>query len=242
MFCFHDTRTRIGVAFTDRHGGVSAAPYDALNLGMASGDDPAAVEHNYDLVADRLGAQSEQVARMHQVHGSDVAVVLEPPGRDDLPKVDAMVTVETGLLLSVRAADCVPVLLADPGAGVVGCAHAGRSGLADGVVPNVVETMREQGARAITGWVGPHVCGRCYEVPEEMRADVSGRVPETHSTTSWGTPALDLGAGVEAQLRAAGCRLAEVPRLCTVESPDLFSHRRDGQLSGRSAGLVWMLP
>jgi polyphenol oxidase len=73
-----------------------------------------------------------------------------------------------------------------------------------------------------------------------MRQEVAAVAPESRSTTTWGTPALDIGAGVEAQLRAAGCTVSETPRLCTRENPDLYSHRRDGPLAGRSAGLVWL--
>jgi copper oxidase (laccase) domain-containing protein len=100
--------------------------------------------------------------------------------------------------------------------------------------------MRELGAGDIRAWVGPYVCGGCYEVPEEMQQEVAAAAPESRSTTTWGTPALDIGAGVDAQLRAVGCTVSETPRLCTRESHALFSHRRDGPFAGRSAGLVWL--
>lgn len=228
------------MVFTDRHGGVSAPPYDSLNLGTASADDPASVTQNYALVGSAIGVGSERIALVHQVHGREVAVVREPPAADHRPEADAMVTDQPGLALSVRVADCVPVLLADAGAGVIACAHAGRNGLTMGVVPHAVEVMRELGADDIRAWVGPHVCGGCYEVPQEMQDEVAALAPESRSTTTWGTPALDIGAGVEAQLRAAGCTVSETPRLCTRENPDLYSHRRDGPLAGRSAGLVWL--
>jgi YfiH family protein len=142
----------------------------------------------------------------------------------------------------VRVADCVPVLLADASAGVLGCAHAGRSGLAGGVVPNTLEAMRALGARRVRAWVGPCVCGGCYEVPEQMREEVAAVVPQARSTTRWGTPALDIGTGVEAQLRAEGCDVVATARRCTREDPDLYSHRRDGARAGRFAGLVWRRP
>jgi YfiH family protein len=137
----------------------------------------------------------------------------------------------------VRAADCVPVLFADPGAGVVGAAHAGRQGLATGVVTRTVERMRGLGAGEVTAWIGPHVCGSCYEVPAGLQDEVGAVVPESVATTSWGTPALDLGAGVWAQLERAGVIVVDVAR-CTRESPDLYSFRRDGEHAGRLAGLV----
>ncbi|MCW2828353.1 MAG: yfiH, partial [Marmoricola sp.] len=153
---------------------------------------------------------------------------------------DALVTDRTDVVLMVRAADCVPVLLADledGGSGVIGAAHAGRQGLADGVVVACVEEMRLLGARSIGAWVGPHICGRCYEVPATLRDEVAAMEPSTASTTSWGTPALDIGAGVVAQLEGLGVLVDDVSR-CTLESPDLYSYRRDGAGSGRLAGLI----
>ncbi|MPZ93669.1 MAG: peptidoglycan editing factor PgeF [Propionibacteriales bacterium] len=238
---YRDQRDRAAVAFTDRHGGVSASPFDSLNLGAAAGDRTADVERNLVLAVEAFGADPAQVARMNQVHGRDVAVVRAAPAAPDRPRADGMVTDQPGLTLVVRVADCVPVLLADPRAGLVGCAHAGRPGLAAGVVPRTVEALRELGAQQLTAWVGPHVCGTCYEVPEQMQADVGAFVPEAVATTAWGTPSLDLGAGVRAQLLAAGCEVVDAA-CCTRESPDLYSYRRDGEKSGRSAGLVRLLP
>jgi polyphenol oxidase len=243
VFCFHDSDGAVGVAFTDRLGGVSAPPYDSLNLGIASDDDPADVARNYALVEAAIGVEPGWVARMQQVHGADVAVVRAPAEQnrlDLLPAVDALVTDRPGLALSVRVADCVPVLLADAQAGVVGCAHAGRAGLAGGVVGRAVQAMHDLGASTLHAWVGPYVCGGCYEVPAAMQAEVSEVAPQARSTTTWGTPALDIGAGVEAQLRHLGCTVQESPRPCTRERPDLYSYRRDGSRAGRLAGFVWL--
>lgn len=174
---------------------------------------------------------------MHQVHGTDVQVVEEWAAPVWDPQVDALVTAETGRALLARAADCVPVLLsADTGA--IGAVHAGREGVRRGVVPAAVGRMRELGAQRLQAWVGPHICGACYEVPEAMRAEVVAAVPATYATTSWGTPALDLGAGVRAQLEEAGCTVVEVGG-CTREMPALHSFRRDGAAAGRMAGVVW---
>ncbi len=174
------------------------------------------------------------MADLSQVHGGDV--VRAAPG-GPRASADALVTGEADVVLLVRAADCVPVLLADPAVGVLGAAHAGRQGVAAEVVPHTVAAMRDLGARALTAWVGPHVCGSCYEVPEDLQDEVADKVPATRSTTSWGTPALDLGAGVRAQLEADGVEVVDVG-VCTRESPDLFSYRRDGADSGRLAGLI----
>jgi YfiH family protein len=183
-------------------------------------------------------------ARLTQVHGADVVhVVDDPPAgpSDDVGVADALVTTRRGLGLMVRVADCVPVLLADAQAGVIGAAHAGRKGVAAGVVTAAVAQMRHLGAHEITAWVGPHICGRCYEVPADLRDEVSALEPATASTTSWGTPALDLGAGVLAQLERAGVSAHDVSR-CTLESPDLHSYRRDGTASGRLVGLIRRRP
>ncbi|MGW2743508.1 peptidoglycan editing factor PgeF [Streptomyces sp. NPDC001450] len=228
-------------AFTDRWGGVSAAPYEELNLGGAVGDDPAAVRENRELAAKTLGLDAGQVVWMNQVHGADVAVVDAPWGDRPVPEVDAIVTARRGLALAVLTADCVPVLLADPVAGVVAAAHAGRPGMVKGVVPAAVRAMAELGAEPgrIVARTGPAVCGRCYEVPERMRAEVTAVEPTAHAETSWGTPAVDVSAGVHAQLDRLGvCDRAQSP-VCTMESGDHFSYRRD-RTTGRLAGYVWL--
>jgi copper oxidase (laccase) domain-containing protein len=124
---------------------------------------------------------------------------------------------------------------------VVAAVHAGRPGLVAGVVPAAVATMRSLGAGRLRGWLGPHVCGACYEVPEQMRSDVSTVVPEAYAETSWGTPAVDIGAGVRAQLAREGVDVVDASR-CTLEDEDLYSYRRQGAASGRLAGLVWVRP
>ncbi|MFJ5677389.1 peptidoglycan editing factor PgeF [Streptomyces sp. NPDC093097] len=228
-------------AFTDRWGGVSAAPYEQLNLGGAVGDDPAAVLANRARAAQVLGLDPADVVWMNQVHGRDVAVVDGPWTEGDIPSVDAVVTARRGLALAVLTADCTPVLLADPVAGVVGAAHAGRPGLVAGVVPAVVAAMVERGAEPprIHAYTGPSVCGRCYEVPETMRAEVAAVVPQAWATTSWDTPSVDVSAGVCAQLAAAGVQLRTQSQLCTRESADHFSYRRD-RTTGRLASYVWL--
>lgn len=228
-------------AFTDRWGGVSAAPYEELNLGGAVGDDPEAVLTNRELAAKFLGLGPGEVVWMNQVHGADV-VVVDGPWRDrPVPEVDAIVTAQRGLALAVLTADCVPVLLADPVAGIVGAAHAGRPGMIAGVVPAALRAMTDLGAEPsrIVARTGPAVCGRCYEVPEAMRAEVAAVEPTAHAETSWGTPAVDVAAGVHAQLARLGVRDREQSPVCTLESGDHFSYRRD-RTTGRLAGYVWL--
>lgn len=228
-------------AFTDRWGGVSAVPYEELNLGGAVGDDPDAVRTNRELAAKSLGLDPALVVWMNQVHGPDVAVVDGPWLSAEIPSVDAIVTARRGLALAVLTADCTPVLLADPVAGIAAAAHAGRPGMVAGVVPAAVRAMVELGAEPerIVARTGPAVCGRCYEVPDEMRAEVAAVEPAAYAETSWGTPAVDVTAGVHAQLERLGvCDRAQSP-VCTLESDDHFSYRRD-RTTGRLAGYVWL--
>ncbi|TCR22129.1 peptidoglycan editing factor PgeF [Streptomyces sp. BK205] len=228
-------------AFTDRWGGVSAAPYEELNLGGAVGDDPEAVATNRELAAKSLGLDPARVVWMNQVHGADVEVVSGPWGERPVPEVDAIVTAERGLALAVLTADCTPVLLADPVAGIVAAAHAGRPGMVAGVVPAALRAMTGLGAdpARIVARTGPAVCGKCYEVPEEMRADVAAVEPAAHAETSWGTPAVDVTAGVHAQLDRLGVRDRQQSPVCTIESGDHFSYRRE-RITGRLAGYVWL--
>ncbi|MGW6020852.1 peptidoglycan editing factor PgeF [Streptomyces sp. NPDC055099] len=238
----HSTVSGAHFAFTDRWGGVSAVPYEELNLGGAVGDDPEAVRTNRALAATSLGIDPERVVWMNQVHGPDVVVVDGPWGSDaEIPAVDAVVTARRGLALAVLTADCTPVLLADPVAKVAAAAHAGRPGMIAGVVPAAVEAMVKLGAdpARVVARTGPAVCGRCYEVPKEMRADVAAIEPAAYAETSWGTPAVDVTAGVHAQLERLGVRDREQSPVCTLESGDHFSYRRD-RTTGRLAGYVWL--
>ncbi|MGI5374734.1 peptidoglycan editing factor PgeF [Streptomyces sp. CA-251387] len=236
-----DTVSGAHFAFTDRWGGVSAAPYEELNLGGAVGDDTDAVLANRELAAKSLGLDPGDVVWMNQVHGNDVTVV-DGPWRDrPVPEVDAIVTARRGVALAVLTADCVPVLLADPVAGIVAAAHAGRPGMVAGVVPAALRAMTELGAdpARIVARTGPAVCGRCYEVPEAMRAEVAAVEPAAYAETSWGTPAVDVAAGVHAQLARLGVRDREQSPVCTRESDDHFSYRRD-RTTGRLASYVWL--
>ncbi len=229
MFAWHEDRSGVVRAVTDRSGGVSRGRYSGLNLGLHVDDDPDAVSANRARLTERLG---RPVVYMDQCHGAEVAVVDGVP--DVAPSCDAVVTRSTEVALAVLVADCVPVLLS--GGGVVAAVHAGRPGLVAGVVPRTLAVMRELGAGEVDAVVGPSVCGRCYEVPAGMR-DTAARVEPVSATVSWtGTPAIDVAAGVVAQLRAGGVEVRWVPG-CSRERDDLYSYRRDGR-TGRFAGVV----
>lgn len=236
MFAFRDTADlgpgspRVEVAFTDASVDLQGGPrkLEAFARTLAAVHAEAGVPF----------------ARLNQAHGDvvvDVGEAWTAGLHHDVPVADALVTTRRDVGLMIRAADCVPIVLADPGAGVIGAVHAGRRGVVLDIVARAVARMRALGAEDIRAWIGPHVCGRCYEVPEAMRADVAALVPAARAETSWHTPALDLGAGVVAQLAAAGVSTARITHLgrCTLENEGLHSYRRDGDKAGRLAGLVW---
>lgn len=230
--------------FTSRAGGLSLPPYAELNLGTHVGDDRGTVLDNRDRVAAAIGLDVERLVFAEQVHGTAVAHLDGPAPTP--PVADAMVTRAPGLALAVLVADCVPVLLADASAGVVATAHAGRRGVAAGVVPATVMAMLDCGARAeaILAWLGPAIDGCCYAVPADMRDEVAATVPgavEYGGRTRSGDPGLDLRGGVATQLAALGVHRVIRAGGCTNEDTDFFSYRRDGT-TGRFAGFVWLTP
>ncbi|MFC7491999.1 MULTISPECIES: peptidoglycan editing factor PgeF [unclassified Knoellia] len=235
MFFWRDDVGGIRRAFTDRLDGVSVGAYAGLNLGGHVGDAPEAVRENRARVALSLGVDLDHLVFMDQCHGADVAVITERP--DGPLVVDGVVTATPGLALAVLVADCTPVLLSDEAAGVVGAVHAGRPGMTKNVVPRAIAAMAGLGATDIAAVVGPSVCGRCYEVPLTMREDAAAVAPEARAVSWTGTPAIDVAAGVVAQLRGAGVdEISWVPG-CAREDESLFSYRRNGT-TGRFAGVI----
>jgi polyphenol oxidase len=234
---------RVRRVVTTRAGGRSAGPFARFNLSTGVGDDPVAVAANRRRLATELGVRG--VVFLNQVHGTQVAVVdaVPRPGEPDRPGTDAAVTALPGVALAVLTADCVPVLLADPQAGVVGVAHAGRVGAAAGVLSATLTAMEGLGARAADceALLGPAVCGACYEVPAEMRDEVGAALPGSATRTRRGTPGLDLRAGLRTQLAGLGVAKVGVDPRCTVEDPDLYSYRRDRR-TGRLAAVTWLDP
>jgi polyphenol oxidase len=229
--------------FTTRSGGVSTPPWDELNLALHVEDEARRVLANRDLLARRLG--TSWVNLPQQVHGPGVLVVdAARAGRRQIVRggargVDALVTRESGVPIGVLVADCLPVLIADASNGVVAAAHVGRRGLAGGVLQATVTAMVEVGAdpSQTVAVIGPGVCGRCYEVPEQMRDEVASIVPGAAATTASGSPALDLPAGADGILRAAGIGVVRPMGICTVTDQRFYSYRRDGR-TGRFAGVV----
>lgn len=179
---------------------------------------------------------------MEQLHTPTVTVI-EGPQAGPVEATDALVTARRGLPLGVLVADCTPVLLADPDAGVVAAVHAGRIGARAGIVANTVATMVELGATpsAIQALLGPAASGKNYEVPPAMADDVEARLPGSKTTTAKGTCGLDIRAGIVRQLLGLGVSAIQADPRCTIEDTDFFSYRRSGT-TGRQAGIVWLEP
>jgi YfiH family protein len=220
------------VQFTDRHGGVSRAPYDTLNVATHVGDAPDAVAENRRRAAAAVGPGAG--VWPHHVHGTTVLPVTGPVPAGT--EADGVATDRRGVVLGAMGADCAPVALAsDTAAAAV---HVGWRGLVDGVVAAGVRTVEALGAGPVRAAVGPCICARCYEFGADDLTRVALAVgPEVVGTTTAGAPALDLVAGIRAALGRAGVHDVGVLGVCTAESPDHYSFRRDG-VTGRQAVVV----
>ena len=230
----NEVRPGTWVAFTDAGAG---------NLALHVGDDPAEVRRRRDRLESASGIKPRHFQYMNQVHGSDVLILENGTAAQEpaAPTADGLVS--RGTPLAVMVADCVPVVMvAGPAEGmgsfpVLAAVHAGRPGVAAGIVPAAIQKMRDAGAADIRAWIGPSICGSCYEVPDSMRDSVSALVPAAWSETSWETPGLDLPAGVRSQLEAERVTV-EYSGPCTLENESLYSYRRNRE-TRRFAGLVW---
>lgn len=244
----------VGVAFTDRWGGTSSSGFATLNLGRTDLDRTECIVENYRRVQDFLGVDTVHV--VHQVHGVAVHRVTEDhvaswestsplgnavPGQSPLPVADIVWTSVPGVGVGVRVADCLPAILAAPQERMVAAVHAGRVGLLAGALETAVATLRDNGASEIRAWIGPHICGECYEVPEDM-AQEAGRIYSAAAAhTSWGSPSVDLEAGAREALAGEGVEEIVTVGGCTRTDPAFFSHRRDSG-SGRQLAVGWVCP
>ncbi len=216
--------------FTNRTGGASTGAFASANLGFHVGDNPDYVAKNRA----RLFQEFGPVAFMTQVHGDRVAVVEDVSDVD--PTADALVTGIQGITLAVQVADCIPLLLISSQS--VAAVHVGRKGLVNGVTLRALEVMRDMGASDIQAVVGPAICGVCYEVSEEIFAEVTALHPAAASKSARGNRALDLPSALVKVLEGQNITV-EIAGVCTVENSELYSYRRDG-VTGRQAGLVWL--
>ena len=226
-----------GVAlFTTRRGGVSEGPYASLNLGRWTDDEPAAVEANRDRLAAAICLPQAAIAQGFQVHATTVRrVTVAPDPAAELQPADGQATALSGVAPLVLTADCLPIALIACGA--VAMVHAGWRGLAGGIVAEGVAALRELGASGpLAAAIGPGAGGCCYEVGDEVRDAFAA-----HAAHAFDGRRVDLKAIAARELRDAGVQEVHDAGLCTICSdPSLFfSHRRDGGLTGRQAGVAW---
>lgn len=234
-------------AFSTRIGGVSGGPFASLNLGNPSGqtvqDSTDHIRENYRRLHEAIGCESRRRVFAHQVHG---ACVLDPQtapvtdtmhGGDEIGRADAIVSTDPTLLLSVRVADCVPILLADPAGRQVAAVHAGWRGVVADVVGEAIARFAEPSSIYVA--IGPHISVDHFEVGEEVAAAFPPEV--VVRTPGKPKPHIDLQRALLLRLRALGIAEAQIDTTdrCTVRGTDeFFSHRRDQSLTGRMAAVI----
>lgn len=232
---------------TTRNGGVSAAPFDKLNLGYATQDARSAVEQNERLVASALGVATDDIRWVYQVHGNDVrhaeSLPVNAPLGATTITADALVSHTPGLVCGVKVADCMPVLFAARDGSVVAAAHAGWRGLSSGVLERTVQACN-LAPEALVAWLGPCIGPESFEVGEDVRDAFSAHDPASvqhfHPRAEPGKFLCDMWAIARQRLTACGLTDISGSDLCTYARPDLFfSHRRD-KVTGRMAAFVWI--
>lgn len=212
------------------------------NLAIHVPDDRDAVLLRRRELEHHLGLGRQRFNYMNQVHSATVLDATGGVSSAQVPTCDALVSPDAGQPLAVMVADCVPVALVGTGENGVtsAVAHAGRRGLLDGILTSTVERMRAVGATAFEAWIGPAICGRCYEVPLDMAQVAGSQRPGIVAQTRQGTAGLDLPGEAARELRDLGVAVTE-SGTCTLEEEDFYSYRRDPD-TGRLAGLIWRIP
>jgi YfiH family protein len=241
--------TQIEAFCTTRAGGISKAPFDSLNLGRYVNDEAAAVSENRARVVALLPAEPVWLKQVHgtRVWDADLART------EAIIEADAAVTTQTNTVLTVMAADCLPVLISSPDGRVIGAAHAGWRGLVEGVLENTVDAMQAKtglsDASQYLAWLGPAIGPKAFEVGEEVRAAFQEHA-QKHALPSPAEAfiAIDSKPGkywanlyqlARQRLLSKGLAHVSGGEFCTVrDQTDFFSHRRDG-LSGRFAAFIW---
>ena len=223
---------RLRHGFFNREGGVSQGIYAALNGGTGSNDDPERVAENRRRMARQMGVALEHLLTAFQVHSADVAVASSPWDTASRPRADAIVTRTEGLAIGITAADCGPILFADPKARVIGAAHAGWKGALTGIVESTVGAMESLGADRtnIVAAIGPLIRQHSYEVGNEfverfIESDAENSlffVPATRE----GHAMFDLAGFIRSRLENAGVLIIDDIGIDTYSDPRFFSYRR----------------
>ncbi len=229
--------TGIRHGFFTRHGGVSDSPYATLNGGLGSRDSAAAVAENRARMAEALGVKPHALLTAYQTHSPDVVIVEAPWPTDARPHADAIVTRTPGIAVGVTTADCGPILLADPGARVIGAAHAGWRGALTGIVEATIAAMKSLGARPerIRAALGPMIRQPNYEVGPDLIARFAAEDAANGRFFVAGArkdhAIFDLAGYIGARLSRAGIRQVEDLALCTYgDAEQFFSFRRSTHL------------
>jgi hypothetical protein len=230
-----------------RKGGISPAPWDSLNMGGNVGDEPEAVLHNHELMYDALALNKNRACTVWQVHSADTIIADGPvKERRWLALADGMVTARLDTPLTMRFADCTPILLYDPVQAVIGMAHAGWRGTVQGVAANTVRIMIQTfGCKPadIRAGIGPSISARNYQVGEEVVEAVRVYFGHTEGlirrNPADNTAYFDLWAANQLDLQRVGVEQIEVAGLCTAEHTDeFFSHRAEKGRTGRFGAVL----
>ena len=220
------------VVFSTRRGGYSQEPYQSLNLGIFTDDDAGTVTRNRAILRADVGAPP--LSFVHQVHGRQVRRIADAAAHAHPPQGDGQATATPGVAPVALVADCLPIAIA--GHRAVAMLHAGWRGLAAGVIPEGIRALRELGAGDLTAVVGPGAGGCCYEAGAEVH-DAFASLPDARRGAH-----VDLKAVARHQLLDGGVQDVLDIGICTIcaDPTLLFSHRRDGGVTGRQAGVAWL--
>lgn len=231
----------VHAAFTLRRGGVSAPPYDSLNVGLHVGDEVAKVVENRKRISVQLRLPTEP-AWIEQVHGTDVRDLDVDAGAERCGPADAVVTHRSGRVCVIQVADCLPVLFTARDGSVAAAAHAGWRGLAAGVLEGTVAALGVE-PEEIMAWVGPAISAEHFEVGDDVRQAFLAHDRGSYGAfieNPRGRWQCDLVALARRRLAASGVRAVYGGQWCTyAESSRFFSFRRDGRC-GRMAALIWL--
>lgn len=236
--------------FFGRQGGVSTGLYASLNCGLGSADERGAVIENRGRVAAALGARPSSVTTLHQVHSATAFVIERPLAREEVPKADALVTRTPGVVIGAMAADCTPVLFADPVTRTIAAAHAGWRGALGGVLEATVAAMEGLGAQRanIRAAIGPTINQPAYEVGPEFEAQVLAQSPDSARffarPSAAGRAHFDLPGFVEQRLVDCGLAAIERRTACTYDNESLYfsfrraTHRREPDYGRQISAIV----
>lgn len=227
---------------TTRAGGVSAAPFDSLNLALHVGDDAARVTQNRELLRRQLELPAEP-CWINQTHGTRTVTLEQEVGEQEVTHdADAAVTRVPGTIAVVMTADCLPVLLCNREGSEVGAVHAGWRGLQAGVIQSALATMKSPNQQLLA-WIGPGISRACFEVGDEVRAafmDTMQDAQTCFSAHGEGYWLCDLGGLAERVLKAQGVNEVFRDSYCSYRDDELFYSYRRAATTGRMASLIWI--